>query len=157
MEPPVVKVRWHAHRSPRNPRAEQQIAGLSRKRSRSFESFLNDLAAGGCNALAYRLSGDAPVNHICVRHLSGSLRVVVAFETVQRAWILLVGQHDDQDPILNVYAELYRLLGAEPSPDVGRHKPPCCDETKALPPVLGDALVDVLDRAAKIRKTRRSR
>jgi hypothetical protein len=81
MEPPVVKVRWHAHRSPRNPRAEQQVTGLSRKRSRSLESFLNDLAAGG--ALAYRLSGDAPVNHICVRHLSGSLRVVVAFETVR--------------------------------------------------------------------------
>ena len=28
------------------PRAEQQIARLSRKQSRAFENFLNDLAAG---------------------------------------------------------------------------------------------------------------
>jgi len=28
--------------------------------------------------------------------------VVVAFETPQRAWILLVGPHDDRDPVLNV-------------------------------------------------------
>jgi hypothetical protein len=131
------------------PRAEQQIAGLSRKLSKSFESFLNDLAAGGCKALAYRLSGDAPVNHICAKHLSGSLRVVVAFETPQRAWILLVGPHDDQDPILNVYAELYSLLGADPQPAAGRDKPPCCDKTGELPPVLGNALVEILDRAAK--------
>jgi hypothetical protein len=51
------------------------------------------------------------VDHICVKHLRGSLRVVVAFEEPRRAWILLVGQHDDRDPLLNVYAELYRLLG----------------------------------------------
>jgi hypothetical protein len=30
--------------------------------------------------------------------------VVVAFEGCHRAWILLVGRHDDQDPVLNVYA-----------------------------------------------------
>jgi mRNA-degrading endonuclease RelE of RelBE toxin-antitoxin system len=139
------------------PRAEQQIGRLSRKHSKAFESFLNDLAAGGCKALAYRLSGQAPADHICVKHLVGSLRVVVAFETPLRAWILLVGPHDDQDPILNVYAELYRLLGAEPEPDAGRDKPPCCDEIEDLPPVLGDAVVEILDRAVKLRKTRQSR
>jgi hypothetical protein len=48
--------------------------------------------------------------------------VVVGFETPRRAWILLVGPHDDQDLILNVYAELYRLLDAEPQPDAGRDK-----------------------------------
>jgi hypothetical protein len=139
------------------PRAEQQIGRLSRKQSRAFENFLNDLAADGCRALAYRLSGQAPIDHLCVKHLIGSLRVVVAFETPHRAWILLAGAHDNQDPILNVYAELYRLLDAEPQPDSGRHKPPCCDETEELPPVLGDALSEILDRAAKLRQTRRSR
>ena len=70
------------------PRAEQQISRLRRKQSKTFENFLNDLAATGCRALAYRLSGQAPLDHMCVKHLSGSLRVVVAFEASQRAWVL---------------------------------------------------------------------
>jgi hypothetical protein len=139
------------------PRAEQQIGRLSRKQSKAFESFLNDLAARGCRALAYRLSGQAPIDHLCVKHLSGSLRVVVGFEAPHRAWILLVGPHDDQDPIRDVYAELYRLLEAGPQPDTGRDKPACCDEIKELPPVLGDTLTEILDRAAKLRRTRQSR
>jgi hypothetical protein len=139
------------------PRAEQQIDRLSRRNARAFDHFLNELAAGGCAALAYRLSGRHPVDHICVRHLSGSLRVVVAFETAQRAWILLVGSHDEQDPVLNVYAELYRLLGVDAQSDAGRSKPPCCDEAEGLPPVLGDALAEILDRAARLRKTRQPR
>ncbi len=97
------------------PRADQQIAGLDRTHARAFGEFLDDLAARGCQALGYRLSGSAPVDHLCVKHLRDSLRVVVAFEGQQRAWILLVGRHDDQDPVLNVYAELYRLLGVEPN------------------------------------------
>jgi hypothetical protein len=96
------------------PRADQQIAGLDRTHARAFGEFLDDLAARGCKALGYRLSGPAPVDHLCVKHLRDSLRVVVAFEGQQRAWILLVGRHDAQDPVLNVYAELYRLLGVEP-------------------------------------------
>jgi hypothetical protein len=97
------------------------------------------------------------VDHLCVKHLVGLLRVVVAFETPRRAWILLVGPHDDQDPVLNVYAELYRLLGAEPPVDTRRDKPPCCDEIADLPPVLGETLAEILDRAAKLRRTRRSK
>lgn len=137
------------------PRADQQIKGLTRKHAKTFDDFLNDLADRGCQALGYRLTGEAPVDHICVKHLRGSLRVVVAFETNRRAWILLVGPHDDHDPILNVYAELYRLLGAEPPPGSGRAKPPCCDQAEGEPPILGEALVSVLDRAASLRKTRR--
>jgi hypothetical protein len=68
--------------------------------------------------------------------------------------------------VLDIYAELYRLLGVD-SPDAagrrrtppdaaGRRKPPCCDEDEALPPVLGEVLSDVIDRAARFRKTRRS-
>ena len=138
------------------PRAEQQISGLTRKQAKTFDNFLNELAANGCRALAYRLSGDTPLDHMCIKHLAGTLRVVVAFETPQRAWILLVGPHDDQDPVLNVYAELYRLLDTEPPPEAGRDKPPCCDETADLPPVLGDTLSEILDRAARLRRTRRS-
>ena len=114
------------------PRADQQIAGLDRTHAKAFGEFLDDLAARGCKALGYRLSGPAPVDHLCVKHLRDSLRVVVAFEGQQRAWILLVGRHDDQEPVLNVYAELYRLLGVEPPDNAGRDKPPCCDESTDL-------------------------
>jgi len=138
------------------PRADQQIATLDRTHARAFDDFLDDLAARGCKALGYRLSGPAPVDHICVKHLRGSLRVVVAFEEPRRAWILLVGQHDDRDPVLNVYAELYRLLGVEPPEAARRDKPPCCDESNDLPPVLGAAVAEFIDRAVKTRKTRRS-
>jgi hypothetical protein len=139
------------------PRAEQQIDGLDRRQSKSFNEFLDDLAARGCRALAYRLSGPTPLDHMCVKHLSSSLRVVVAFESPHQAWLLLVGPHDDDDQIMDVYAELYRLLGVDPPDAAGRLKPPCCDEAQDLPPLLGAALTEVLDRATKIRKTRESR
>jgi len=101
-----------------------------------------------------KLSGPAPVDRLCVKHLSGSLRVVVAFESAERAWILLVGRHDDKDPVLNVYADLYRLIGIDAPENAGRDKPPCCDEADELPPVLGAAATGILDRAARIRRTR---
>ena len=137
------------------PRADQQIAGLDRTHARAFGEFPDDLAARGCQTLGYRLSGSAPVDHLCVKHLRDSLRVVVAFEGQQRAWILLVGRHDDQDPVLNVHAELYRLLGVEPPDSAGRDKPPCCDESTDLPPVLGAAVTELVDRTSKVRRTRR--
>lgn len=137
------------------PRADQQIAGPDRTHARAFGEFQDDLAARGCQALGYRLSGPAPVDHMCVKHLRDSLRVVVAFEGQQRAWILLAGRHDDQDPVLNVYAGLYRLPGVEPPDSAGRDKPPCCDETTDLPPVLGAAVTEFVERAAKVRRTRR--
>jgi hypothetical protein len=139
------------------PRADQQIGSLTRKQARTFDAFPDDLAARGCQALAYRLTGETPVDHICVNHLRGELRVVVAFETPSKAWVLLVGPHDDQDPVLNVYAELYRLLGAEPQPHSGRDKLPCCDQNADGPPILGETLAAILDRATKLRKTRQAR
>lgn len=90
-------------------RAGQQIARLHKRQAKVVDQFLNDLANRGCQALAYRLSGPMPIDRLCVKHLSGAIRVVVAFETAERAWVLLVGPHDNKDPILNVYSELYRL------------------------------------------------
>lgn len=40
-------------------RADQQIAALTRRQARAFDGFLDDLAARGCQALAYRLSGES--------------------------------------------------------------------------------------------------
>ncbi len=75
--------------------------------------------------------------------------MVVAFEGPRRAWILPAGRHDDQDPVLNVYAELYRLPGVDPPDSAGRDKPPCCDESTDLPPVLGAAVAELVERAQK--------
>jgi hypothetical protein len=80
------------------PRADQQIKSLARKAAKIFDDFLDDMAAEGCQALSYRLSGEPPVSHVCVKHLRGSLRVVVAFESPRKAWILLVGPHDSATP-----------------------------------------------------------
>ena len=54
-------------------RADQQIAGLDRTHARAFGEFLDDLAARGCQALGYRLSGPAPVDHLCVAIPPGNL------------------------------------------------------------------------------------
>ena len=56
-------------------RAQQQINALTGPAKRSFDAFLNDLAKRGCAALAYRLSGPVPIDHICVKHLYANLRV----------------------------------------------------------------------------------
>ena len=138
-----------------SPRADQQSAGLTRRQQRTLDQFLDMLAAEGCAALAYRLTGDLPVNRLCVKHLDGNLRVIVAFENAERAWILLIGVHDS-DKSANVYDELYERLEVEP-PDAKRSKPPCCDGPDKLPPVLGALVFDILDRAKQVRRTRRRR
>ncbi|GAA2542961.1 hypothetical protein GCM10010435_08510 [Winogradskya consettensis] len=137
------------------PRADQQIAALSRRESTLFNAFVDDLAARGCAALSYRLSGPVPVDHVCVKHLRGEQRVVVGFESPQRAWILLVGPHHDDDQEFNIYTELYRLLGVEPPAAAGRTKPPCCDVEDQAAPVLGPQLDDVIARAQQLRRSRR--
>lgn len=136
-------------------RAGQQIARLHKRQAKVVDQFLNDLANRGCQALAYRLSGPMPIDRLCVKHLSGAIRVVVAFETAVRAWVLLVGPHDNKDPILNVYSELYRLIGVDPPDNAGRDKPPCCEEPEERPPVLGTAVTEILERAERLRRTRR--
>jgi hypothetical protein len=135
------------------PRARQQIDDLSRAQVKTFDAFLDDLAATGCRALAYRLTGPTPLNRMCVKHLRDSLRVVVAFETPQRVWVLLVGPHDAADPSRNVYSELYELLDAYPPDGAGRSKPPCCGDDGESPG-LGDAFADIIIRAARQRRTR---
>jgi hypothetical protein len=137
------------------PRADQQIAALNRQQTKHFNTFVDDLAARGCAALAYRLSGPVPIDHVCVKHLRDDLRVVVGFESPHRAWILLVGPHNDEDQEFNIYTELYRLLGVEPPDAAGRTKPPCCDEADRIPPTLGPHLDDIVARAQQIRRSRR--
>jgi hypothetical protein len=137
------------------PRAQQQIAALDRTHAKALDSFIDGLAREGCGALAYRLTGPTLLSRLCVKHLRGTLRVVVGFESPGRACILLVAPHDNTDPNRDVYAELYELLGTTPPDGVGRNKPPCCGEDGAPPPGLGDTLADLIIRSAKRRSPRR--
>jgi hypothetical protein len=107
-------------------RAAQQVGALRKKARRSYDQFLQALRAHGCASLNYRLSGDDLLSKICVAHLSGALRVVTAFSADDTATIVLVGPHDDRDPFMDVYSQLYELAGLTEPPAAERTKPPCC-------------------------------
>ena len=136
-------------------RAQQQIQVLDRTNTRAFTAFLDDLSLNGCAALAYRLTGPVPLSRLCVKHLRRAFRVVVAFESPRRACVLLVGPHDAADPGLDVYAQLYDLLGTGSPVGANRTKPPCCDDDGQPPSGLGDDLADLIISAARQRRTRR--
>jgi len=139
------------------PRADQQLKALDRRQTTQFDAFVDELVAGGCAALAYRLSGPTPIDQVCVKHLRDELRVTVVFESDEVAWIYLIGPHDDRDPAVDIYVELYRTLGVEPEADSGRAKPPCCDEDNQRPPILGEQAENILTGASRLRHTRRRR
>jgi hypothetical protein len=107
------------------------------------------LRAHGCASLNYRLSGDDLLSKICVAHLAGALRVVVAFSAQDVATILLVGPHDDQDPFMDVYSRLYELVGLTEPPATKRTKPPCCGVEDGKPQIPdGELLEDLVGRLA---------
>jgi hypothetical protein len=132
------------------PRAEQQVGRLRNRQRRAYESFLDELQAQGCAALGYRLTGDRPLEHLCVKHLVGQLRVVVAFESTDVAWVLLVGPHEDSDPGIDVYTELYFLVGLEAPPAAKRTKPSCCD-ADGVAPFPAEGASELANRATKLR------
>jgi hypothetical protein len=121
---------------------------LRKKERRSYDQFLLMLRANGCASLNYRLSGDDLLSKICVTHLSELLRVVVAFSAHNVATVLLVGPHDDRDPFMDVYSQLYELASLAAPPAAGRTKPPCCGEEDGKPPIPdGELLADLVSRA----------
>ena len=138
----------------RTPRADQQLRDLDRAKQKKVLDFLRDLAANGCAALGYRLTGTEPLDRLCDKHLGGALRAIVAFESASKAWLLLVAEHDDNDPEFNVYAQLYQIIGHEPEPSEKRTKPPCCGEDEA-PPEMGSLAEDIARRVVEVRRTRR--
>jgi len=132
-------------------RAAQQVDQLRKKERRSYDQFLRALRANGCASLNYRLSGDDLLSKICVAHLSGPLRVVVAFSAQSVATILLIGPHDDHDPFMDVYSQLYELAGLTKPPTAKRTKPPCCGEEDGKPPVPNrEHLEDLVGQARQL-------
>jgi hypothetical protein len=88
------------------------------------------------------------LERLCVVHLTGQLRVVVAFESAEAVTILLVGQHLD-DPFLDVYTQLYALAELDEIPSEPRRKPPCCDSEDGSPPIVDTEALDDLVRQAR--------
>ncbi|MDR6596863.1 hypothetical protein ACFFSW_32455 [Saccharothrix longispora] len=99
------------------------------------------------------MTGPEPLPRLCVKHLRGADRAVVAFPAARTAWVLLVGPHDD-DPGRDLYEALYELAGVRPRLAEKRTKPPCCED--AAPPVSDSDLVDdLVARARSLTKSRR--
>ncbi|MDX2394128.1 hypothetical protein NJL88_29530 [Streptomyces sp. DK15] len=141
------------------PTAQRQIDSLRKPDRASYDQFLSELRSQGCKALKYRLTGRI-VDHLCVRHLRGLLRVVVGFTAKDTAVVLLGGPHKDDDPSIDVYRALYQLAGIEAPPKDRRSKPPCCGEDTSLPPIDQDLVEDLVDRSLQLarsgsRRTRR--
>jgi hypothetical protein len=137
------------------PRAIQQIDQLRTRQRDQFADFVSEVTVRGCAALGYRLTGDVPLEKLCVKHLGTNLRVVMAFESPTKAWVLLVGPHDDHNPAIDVYTELYELVGYAPPVKTKRRKPACCDGTGGAP-VIARMAEQLADRAALLRRTRRA-
>ena len=87
---------------------------------------------------------------------------MVAFSSHNVATILLVGPHNDQDPFMDVYSQLYQLVDLTEPPAAERTKPPCCGARDGSPPIPDDELLaDLVGRARQLsgadkRRARRS-
>lgn len=98
------------------PIADRQIAGLRAARRKAYDRFEEALARQGCAALGYRLTGDAPLPSLCVKHLRGLDRAVVTFSG-DEGWVLFVGPHVEGDAAADVYTATLQL-------DAGSHQSP---------------------------------
>ena len=132
------------------PLTNKIIENLPRRSRRVYDQFEADLAARGCAALTYRLSGNT-LDHLCVRHLTRAMRVIVAFESAEVAYVVLVGNHDGSHAQVNVYQQLYALAGHHPQEQAGRDKPPCCEPNTDEPPVNAAQLDELLTRMRRFR------
>lgn len=137
------------------PTGQRSVDALRGKARESLDEAVRRLAAKGCKAGDYRLTGEG-IDHICSVHLYGRHRVLVCFPDDQRVVVLLVGQHTSDDPEVDIYRSLYRLLDL-PEPTAKRTKPPCCDEAGQMP--VDPELLDRFSAGAKalVRTRRRAR
>jgi hypothetical protein len=136
------------------PRAQQQINALRGTVSKRFKQVVEEIAQQGCQAFGYRLTGPV-AEHLCDRHLVGRWRLIAAFAPDDVIWVLVVGEHLDARPEVDVYRALYDLIGVAPEPTEKRTKPPCCDPDTGLPPGVDEILVD--DLVARSRALTRRR
>ncbi len=103
------------------PLADKIIEGPAKKTRNAYDQFKADLATRGCAALAYQLSGGF-LDHQCVVHLTAQLRVIVAFESPEIAYVVLIGNHDRDRPQLDVYRQAHDwATGEDSTPPADHH------------------------------------
>jgi hypothetical protein len=135
------------------PTGQRTVSRLRGKARDSFDAAVTRLAAEGCRAASYRLSGRL-VERLCSVSLYGRYRALVCFPDEARVVVLLVGEHRRDDPALDVYRQLYRLLElSEPSAE--RTKPPCCEDDNEAP--VDPELLDRFEAGAKRLRSRSRR
>lgn len=134
--------------------ADAQRKKLRATPAKKFAQWQEQLKQQGCAALGYRLTGKV-LERLCVRHFYRQWRVVVAFESANRAAVLLIGEHVNDDPGIDVYTQLYELAQL-PVPAGQRTKPPCCSQ-EGEPPEWNDDIESLVGRAQEVARTRRSR
>lgn len=106
----------------------------------AFANATSALERLGCEAAGYRLAGDS-LDKLCVIHLWGRWRLVLAFPEVDVALVVDIGEHLDNDRSRDVYTRVYEALDVDP-PTEARDKPPCCDE---VGPPVDDAQLDAVE------------
>lgn len=127
------------------------MTGLRGAVRNSLKQALLALERSGCEAAGYRLTGQT-VERLCVVHLYGSWRLLLAFP--EPDVVIDVGQHLDGDPHRDVYTRLREILGVEPT-DEPRTKPGCCDDHH--PPVTSELVDDLTDAYRTLTGRRRGR
>jgi hypothetical protein len=136
------------------PTGQRSVDSLRGRPRKAFDRAVERLAAEGCRAASYRLSGPI-VEHICSVALYGRYRALVCFPDPKSVVVLLVGEHRRGDPDLDVYLELCRLLEL-PEPAEERTKPPCCEDEDEAP--VDPELIDRFEAGAKsLRRASRGR
>jgi hypothetical protein len=128
------------------------MAGLRGAVRESLKQALLALERSGCAAAGYRLTGQT-VERLCVVHLYGSWRLLLAFPESDLAVVVDLGEHLTADPHRDVYTRLYEVLGMEPVGEP-RDKPACCDDDN-LPPVRSELVDDLADAYRTLTRRRR--
>ncbi len=137
------------------PTGQRSVDALRGKARKSFDAAVRRLALEGCKAGDYRLTGEG-VDHICAVHLYGRHRLLACFPDDRQVVVLLVGEHTSDDPEVDIYRSLYRLLDL-PEPTAKRTKPPCCEDAEQSP--VDAVVLDRFSAGAKalVRTRRRAR
>jgi hypothetical protein len=136
--------------------AERQYEALKGPHRKAMDEFLRELRQLGCAAIngrrGYRLSGEAPVNRLCDRHLHGEDRVIVAFEPPKVAVILMIGPHRTGHP-RDVYVNLWQACGLSEPPANEITKPPCCAGDGGAPLLPAAEIIEIVERCRRLART----
>lgn len=139
------------------PQALESISELRGRARESYEQKIRQLAAQGCKACGYRLTGFGSP-WVCCVHLYGQYRLIAAFGDDHRIVILLVGEHR-RGHRSDVYRRIFELLDFQVPPDSPRTKPPCCGRPADIqvdePADIDSFFTSPLDLEARISRARR--